>query len=160
PAEEQVTQPTPAAESNPTQSAPRVITVDKNAAYPKAMAELKAAGILPETVELRQVKYLRDFREVNRPRYGILRQEKLSWRDENGTDRGSQRTACEDGQGTQRQCPPHVYGAHGSNPGRRGPAAGRTRVGLESPDHPQRDAGGGTRSRLHRRLPLAWSQAQ
>jgi IS6 family transposase len=41
-----------------TQSAPRVITVDKNAAYPKAIADLKAAGTLPEQVELRQVKYL------------------------------------------------------------------------------------------------------
>src|SRR5690242_17334382 len=37
--------------------APRVINVDKNAAYPKAMADLKAAGILPDHVELRQVKY-------------------------------------------------------------------------------------------------------
>src|SRR5438128_2655036 len=46
------------ADPNPTKSAPRVINVDKNAAYPKAMAELKAAGILPEAVELRQVKYL------------------------------------------------------------------------------------------------------
>src|SRR5450631_2782269 len=40
------------------QSAPRVINVDKNAAYPKAIADLKAAGTLPEQVELRQVKYL------------------------------------------------------------------------------------------------------
>ena len=37
---------------------PRVINVDKNAVYPKAIAELKASGILPELVELRQVKYL------------------------------------------------------------------------------------------------------
>jgi len=37
---------------------PRVINVEKNAAYPKALAELKAAGILPESVELRQVNYL------------------------------------------------------------------------------------------------------
>jgi transposase, IS6 family len=44
-------------------SAPRVINVDKNAAYPKAMAELKAAGILPEAVELRQVKYLNNLIE-------------------------------------------------------------------------------------------------
>jgi len=29
-------------------SVPRVINVDKNAAYPKAIAELKAAGILPQ----------------------------------------------------------------------------------------------------------------
>src|SRR5207247_3831897 len=55
PVEEQVAQ--------PTTSAPRVINVDKNAAYPKAMAALKAAGILPESVELRQVKYLNNLVE-------------------------------------------------------------------------------------------------
>jgi len=38
-------------------SSPRVINVDKNAAYPKAFKELKAAGILPECCELRQIKY-------------------------------------------------------------------------------------------------------
>jgi transposase, IS6 family len=41
----------------------RVINVDKNAAYPKAIAELKAAGVLPESVELRQVKYLNNLIE-------------------------------------------------------------------------------------------------
>lgn len=45
------------------QSAPRVINVDKNAAYPKAMADLKAAGMLLEGVELRQVKYLNNLIE-------------------------------------------------------------------------------------------------
>jgi transposase, IS6 family len=35
----------------------------KNAAYPKAIAELKAAGILAEGVELRQVKYLNNLVE-------------------------------------------------------------------------------------------------
>ena len=35
-------------------SEPRVINVDKNAAYPKAFAELKAAGRIPEVCELRQ----------------------------------------------------------------------------------------------------------
>ncbi len=54
--EEQVAQPTAAA--NPATSVPRVINVDENAAYPKAMAELKAAGQLAESGELRQVKYL------------------------------------------------------------------------------------------------------
>jgi len=39
-------------------SAPHVINVDKNAASPKATAELKAAGLLSEHMELRQVKYL------------------------------------------------------------------------------------------------------
>ena len=56
-------EPTPMADSNPTPSAPRVINVDKNAAYPKATAELKAVGILPEQVELRQVKYLNNLIE-------------------------------------------------------------------------------------------------
>jgi IS6 family transposase len=35
-----------------------VINVDKNAAYPKAFNELKVAGMIPESCELRQVKYL------------------------------------------------------------------------------------------------------
>ena len=50
PVEEQVAEPTAAA--NRATSVPRVINVDKNAASPKAIAELKAAGILPEAVEL------------------------------------------------------------------------------------------------------------
>ena len=37
---------------------PRVITVDKNAAYPPAITELKADEALPETTETRQSKYL------------------------------------------------------------------------------------------------------
>ncbi len=63
PAEEQVTQPPVSAASKASRSAPRVINVDKNAASPKAIAELKAAGILPEQVELRQVKYLNNLIE-------------------------------------------------------------------------------------------------
>jgi transposase-like protein len=43
--------------------APRVINVDKNAAYPKAIAELKASGVLSASVELRQVKYLNNLVE-------------------------------------------------------------------------------------------------
>ena len=61
--EEQVEEPTALADPNPTTSEPRVITVDKNAAYPKAIAELRAAGILPDSVELRQVKYLNNLVE-------------------------------------------------------------------------------------------------
>jgi transposase, IS6 family len=38
--------------------APRVITVDKNAAYPKAFRELKATGALAASCEFRQSKYL------------------------------------------------------------------------------------------------------
>ncbi|GAC1690553.1 MAG: IS6 family transposase [Ktedonobacteraceae bacterium] len=44
-------------------SKPRVINVDKNAAYPKAFAELKAQGLLPENCALRQVKYLNNLIE-------------------------------------------------------------------------------------------------
>jgi IS6 family transposase len=41
----------------PHTSTPRVITVDKNAAYPKAFKELKAEEIMPAACELRQSKY-------------------------------------------------------------------------------------------------------
>ncbi len=34
-----------------------------NAAYPKAIADLKALGALPQAVELRQVKYLNNIVE-------------------------------------------------------------------------------------------------
>ncbi len=61
--EKQVTQSTAPADSTASRSAPRVINGDKNAAYPKAMAELKAAGMLPESVELRQVNYLNNLIE-------------------------------------------------------------------------------------------------
>jgi IS6 family transposase len=37
---------------------PRVINVDQNPAYPKAVDELKAAGKLPQGCQLRPVKYL------------------------------------------------------------------------------------------------------
>jgi IS6 family transposase len=42
---------------------PRVITVDKNAAYPKALNELKASQAISPTCELRQVKYLNNLVE-------------------------------------------------------------------------------------------------
>ena len=51
--DEQVAQPSAAADPKTTPSAPRVINVEKNAAYPKAEASLKAAGTLPESVELK-----------------------------------------------------------------------------------------------------------
>ena len=63
PIEEQVASPTTVVDPDTTTSAPRVINVDKNAAYPKAIAEFKAAGILPEAVELRQVTYLNNLVE-------------------------------------------------------------------------------------------------
>jgi transposase, IS6 family len=42
---------------------PRVINVDKNAAYPKALKELKAEGIVHGSCELRPVKYLNNLVE-------------------------------------------------------------------------------------------------
>jgi IS6 family transposase len=61
--EEQVAQPTALTDTTTTTSAPRVINVDKNAAYPKAIGELKAAGVLSQHVELRQEKYLNNLIE-------------------------------------------------------------------------------------------------
>jgi IS6 family transposase len=52
-----------AAAPTTTKSAPRVINVEKNAAYSKAIAELKATGLLDESVELRQVKYFNNIVE-------------------------------------------------------------------------------------------------
>jgi transposase, IS6 family len=43
--------------------APRVITVDKNAAYPKALKEMQAAGDLITSCELRQSNYLNNLIE-------------------------------------------------------------------------------------------------
>jgi transposase, IS6 family len=63
PVEEPMEESTAPADPDAAQSLPRVITVDKNAAYPKAIAELKAAGALPASVELRQVKYLNNLIE-------------------------------------------------------------------------------------------------
>jgi transposase, IS6 family len=63
PIEEQVEEPTVLVNRTTTKSAPRVINVDKHAAYPKAMADLKATGLLPEEVKLRQVKYLNNLVE-------------------------------------------------------------------------------------------------
>ena len=63
PVEEQVAQPMSVADPNTSTSALRVINIDKNAAYPKAIAELKASGALPESVELRPVKYLNNIVE-------------------------------------------------------------------------------------------------
>jgi transposase, IS6 family len=61
--EEEVDQPTAPADLPASRSTLRVINVDKNAAYPKAIAELKATGMLAESVELRQVKYLNNLIE-------------------------------------------------------------------------------------------------
>ncbi len=58
---------------------PRVITVDKNAAYPVAMEALREDETLAETTELRQVKYLhnvveqdhRNIKRITRPMMGF-----------------------------------------------------------------------------------------
>ncbi len=42
---------------------PRVINVDRNAAYPKAIAKLKKKGILSRRCKLRPVKYLNNLVE-------------------------------------------------------------------------------------------------
>lgn len=42
---------------------PRVINVDRNPAYPKAVAELKGEGQLPQGCQLRPVKYLNNLME-------------------------------------------------------------------------------------------------
>src|SRR5665647_3376452 len=42
---------------------PRVITVDKNPAYPPAINELKNDKILPQNVGIRQIKYLNNIIE-------------------------------------------------------------------------------------------------
>ncbi len=63
PVAEQVAQPRDLTGTTPVTSVPRVINVDKNAAYPKAITELKAAGVLPQHMELRQKKYLNNLIE-------------------------------------------------------------------------------------------------
>jgi transposase, IS6 family len=47
----------------PQSSTPRVITVDTNAAYPKAFKELKAERMMLGPCELRQSKYLNNLIE-------------------------------------------------------------------------------------------------
>ena len=49
--------------SQPHTASPRTITVDKNAAYPKAAAEMKKDGELWRRSRLRQVKYLNNILE-------------------------------------------------------------------------------------------------
>lgn len=44
-------------------SKPRVITVDKNPAYPVAIQQLKQEKKIPECIQIRQVKYLNNIVE-------------------------------------------------------------------------------------------------
>ncbi|EFH85092.1 IS6 family transposase [Ktedonobacter racemifer] len=63
PVKKQGAQPMAPTVPTPTILTPRVINVDKNAAYPRAIAGLKDVGVLPQHVELRQVKYLNNLIE-------------------------------------------------------------------------------------------------
>jgi len=58
----------------PHTSTPRVITVDKNAAYPKAFKELKAERLMPDACELRQSKYLNNLVEQDHRAHQTARQ--------------------------------------------------------------------------------------
>jgi transposase-like protein len=49
--------------TSPHSAEPRVINVDKNAAYPPAMAALKEDGLVEKVCNLRQVKYLNNIVE-------------------------------------------------------------------------------------------------
>jgi transposase, IS6 family len=50
---------------------PRVINVDKNPAYPKAVDKLKGKGTLPPRCKLRPFKYLNNLIEQERPTTGL-----------------------------------------------------------------------------------------
>jgi transposase-like protein len=50
-----------------------VINVGKNATYPKAMVDLKAAGLFPHSVELRQVKYHNNLEQDHRFVQGLTK---------------------------------------------------------------------------------------
>ena len=58
---------------------PKVITIDKNPAYPIAIHELKNNRILPKNVRIRQIKYLnniveqehRSIKQIVRPMLGF-----------------------------------------------------------------------------------------
>jgi IS6 family transposase len=66
---------------------PRVINVDKNAAYPKAMEVLKADETLPETTELRQVKYLNNIVEQDHRNIKRITQQMISFKSFNSARR-------------------------------------------------------------------------
>jgi IS6 family transposase len=61
--DEQATEPLMTKTRKASKPAPRVINVEKNAAYPRAIADLKAIGVLPESVELRQINSLNNLIE-------------------------------------------------------------------------------------------------
>ncbi|EDX83598.1 hypothetical protein S7335_778 [Synechococcus sp. PCC 7335] len=59
--------------------APRVITVDKNAAYPPAIKALKKEKSLPKATKTRQIKYMNNIVEMNHSQYPHLPQSRLRW---------------------------------------------------------------------------------
>ncbi len=63
----------------PHTTTPRVITVDKNAAYPKAFKDLKDEGALADSCELRQVKYLNNIVEQDHRAHQTTRQTRLGF---------------------------------------------------------------------------------
>ena len=58
----------------PHPTTPRVITVDKNAAYPKAFHELQAEGAIADSCDLRQIKYLNTIVEQDHRAHQTTRQ--------------------------------------------------------------------------------------
>jgi DDE domain len=58
----------------PHTTTPRVITVDKNAAYPKAFHELQAEGAIADSCDLRPVKYLNNIVEQDHRAHQTTRQ--------------------------------------------------------------------------------------
>ncbi len=73
---------------------PRVINVDKNAAYPPAVDDLKAEEQLCETTELRQVKYLNNLVEQDHTRHGfrVVQHSTTNVARHGGNEHDSQRT--------------------------------------------------------------------
>ncbi|HBE29189.1 MAG TPA: hypothetical protein DDW25_09905, partial [Ktedonobacter sp.] len=107
--------------------------------------------------EICQGEYTKGLTQTKSSHYGILSEEKLMRRDEHGTEQGSQRVAVEDSEGSQGQHTAHVHGPNSASAGRRWSAAGRTRVGVESRHHPQRNARSQPRDRLRGWLQVAWT---
>ena len=80
------------------------------------------------------------------------------WKD--GTERRSQKVTHRDGERSQRERAPPLYGADSAGVGRRRAAAGRTGVGMESWDDPQRSTRTGTRDYLHQCIRITRPQTE
>src|SRR6266851_9272919 len=68
-------------------------------------------------VRLPRPSYNKGLSKTKLSRCGIVLQEKYSWREQNGINRGGQSTAVKHGQGSQRQRAPDVHGANRSSLG-------------------------------------------